>query len=88
VKPRVLVVGDRRRPGVAEGVARHRAFLEARLDVLSVDLDGATDLSRAKADLVLVFGGDGSILHVARPGSSGSSRTSSPRRWRTASRGG
>lgn len=66
MKRRVIVVGDRRRPGVPEGVARHRAFLEARLDVAAVDLDGETDLSRAQADLVLVFGGDGSILRAAR----------------------
>ena len=65
-KPRVLVVGDRRRPGVAEGVARHRAFLERELQIVDIDLDESVDLSTEQADLVLVFGGDGSILHVAR----------------------
>jgi NAD+ kinase len=66
MKPAVLIVGDRRKEGVVEGVARHRAFLEAHLDVRGVDLDGSLDLATAQADLVLVFGGDGSILHVAR----------------------
>jgi len=65
-RPRVLVVGDRRRPGVAEGVARHQAFLERTLDIVGVDLDERLDLATTDADLVLVFGGDGSILHVAR----------------------
>jgi NAD+ kinase len=65
-KRRVWIVGDRTRPGVAEGVAKHRAFLDGRLDVLGVDLDGTADLATAKADLVLVFGGDGSILRAAR----------------------
>lgn len=63
---RTLIVGDRRRQGVAEAVARHLPFLEAHLDVIAVDLDVAVDLSEAVAELVLVFGGDGSILHVAR----------------------
>lgn len=66
MKQSVLVVGDRRKRGVAEAVAEHRAFLEDRFEVAGVDLDGQTDLARARADLVLVFGGDGSILHVAR----------------------
>ena len=64
--PRVLIVGDRRRKGVAEGVALHRPFLEKHLELVGEDLDEGVDLSQAEADLVLVFGGDGSILHVAR----------------------
>jgi NAD+ kinase len=66
VKPRALIVGDRRKPGVEAGVARHLPFLERALDVVEVDLDERVDLSRARADLVLIFGGDGSFLAVAR----------------------
>lgn len=65
MKPRVLIVGDRRRPGVLTGVHRALPFLRAALDVADVDLDERVDLSRAGADLVLVFGGDGTFLHVA-----------------------
>lgn len=65
-RPQVLIVGDRRRKGVAEAVARHRPFLDAHVEVVAVDLDEQVDLREAHADLILVFGGDGSILHVAR----------------------
>jgi NAD+ kinase len=66
VKPRALIVGDRRKPGVEAGVARHLPYLERRLDVADVDLDERVDLSAAQADVVLIFGGDGSFLSVAR----------------------
>ncbi len=66
MKRTVLIVGDRRKQGVAEAVATHRPALERVLDVVGVDLDEEIDLATAEADLVLVFGGDGSILHVAR----------------------
>jgi NAD+ kinase len=65
VKPRVLIVGDRRRPGLRPGVEKALPFLRSALDVAAVDLDGTLDLAREKADLVLVFGGDGTFLQVA-----------------------
>lgn len=66
MRPSVLVVGDRRKKGVSEGVVAHLPLLETYVDIQAVDLDQEVDLSRTRADLVLVFGGDGSILHVAR----------------------
>ncbi len=65
MKPRALIVGDRRKDGVREGVRRARPFLESRLEVVDVDLEQRLDLAKASADLVLVFGGDGSFLYVA-----------------------
>ena len=66
MKPSVLIVGDRRKEGVSAAVADHLPRLESRFEVVAVDLDGDVDLASATADLILVFGGDGSILHVAR----------------------
>jgi len=65
VKPRALIVGDRRKPGVEEGVQSALPFLRSRLDISGVDLDDRLDLSKERADFVLVFGGDGSFLYVA-----------------------
>ena len=66
MKPTVLIVGDRRKTGVSEGVEAHLPLLRSMLDVRAVDLEEQEDLRSVQADLVLVFGGDGSILHVAR----------------------
>lgn len=66
MRPTVLIVGDRRKHGVAEAVARHLPMLEERFEIAGVDLGEEIDLASSVADLVLVFGGDGSILHVAR----------------------
>ena len=65
-QPQVLIVGDRRRQGVPEAVDEHLPFLRNHVDVVDVDLDEAIDLRGVDVDLILVFGGDGSILHVAR----------------------
>ncbi len=65
-KPSVVIVGDRRRKGVKEGVEAHLPTLRKLVTIAAVDLDGNEDLAHTQADLCLVFGGDGSILHVAR----------------------
>jgi NAD+ kinase len=50
---------------VRSGVEAALPFLRATFDVVGVDLDEELDLSTASADLVLVFGGDGTFLYVA-----------------------
>lgn len=63
---RVFLVGDERK-GEARSLARSlEQWIRRRAKLAGVDLGGTEDLSRVKADLVLVLGGDGSILSAAR----------------------
>lgn len=63
---RVLVLGDERKAGVAAAADRIRRYVGRRARVVAVDLKGRRDLSRVKADLAVVLGGDGAILSAAR----------------------
>ena len=63
---RLLVLGDRRKPGVALAAARVKRYLGRRAPVVVEDLRGRRDLSRVRAGLALVLGGDGAILAAAR----------------------
>jgi NAD+ kinase len=66
MRKRVILVGDRRRPGLEAAVSTVREALADRMDLVAVDLDDGLDLQTADADLVVIFGGDGSILYTAR----------------------
>ncbi|MEA2633004.1 MAG: kinase [Chloroflexota bacterium] len=64
----IVILGNGTKPEVhaevrvlAEAVAA-----EARLSLTGVDLSPDSDLSDLKADLALVLGGDGTVLHTAR----------------------
>lgn len=63
---RVILLGDERKSGVPEAVTRVRDWLRGRAEVVGVDLDGTLDLTYVDADLLVIFGGDGSILSAAR----------------------
>jgi len=64
--PRVLVIGNDRKQGVRETVRHLLPWLQRRCAVVGVVFDEDEDLSRTEADLALVFGGDGAILHAVR----------------------
>jgi len=66
VKKRVILLGDERKAGVREAVERVRDAIDGLSEIVAVDLDLTLDLKSTRADLVVIFGGDGSILATAR----------------------
>lgn len=63
---RVIVSGDTQKPAVAEAWATLLPWIRERAEVVVEDAHLDADLRSTPADLVVVFGGDGAILSVAR----------------------
>lgn len=59
------MLGFAGRAGVLEEAQRLRPLIEQHAEVVAVDFTGHQDLSGVEADLVIVLGGDGSILRAA-----------------------
>jgi NAD+ kinase len=62
----VLLLGDERKGGSKSRVLAFAQWLQGRNCVVDVELDRETPLVDRRADLVVVFGGDGSLLGAAR----------------------
>ncbi len=62
---RVILLGSATRPRVLQEVERLRPQIERLARVVAVDFTSHIDLGEVEADLVIVFGGDGSILRAA-----------------------
>ena len=60
----IVLLGNGIKPGVQEAIKRLRPEIERRANVLAEDFTGQKDVSSVRADLAIVFGGDGSILRA------------------------
>ncbi len=65
-RPRTLLLADGNRPEIAESASRLRPTIERYLEVVDVVLDSSEPLPTEKIDLLIVLGGDGSILRATR----------------------
>ncbi len=64
---RILIIANMAKPGVAERVESLRPWFAKRAEVVGViDVISDEDLTGIKANLCIVFGGDGTLLAAAR----------------------
>ncbi|MAI69595.1 MAG: NAD(+) kinase [Rhodopirellula sp.] len=65
-QPRVVILGVPERETVGAALERLRPAIAEHAEIIAEDLNFSYDFSNAKPDLVIVLGGDGSILQTAR----------------------
>lgn len=62
---RVVLLGFGGRPEFLREADRLKPLIEKHAQIVAIDFTGQQDLSRVEADMVIVLGGDGSILRAA-----------------------
>ena len=65
-RPRAVVLGSGTRPNVVAEATRLQSVIAQYVDLVAIDFAGTQELGPLAADLAIVFGGDGSILHAAQ----------------------
>jgi len=65
-KLRLFILGNGNKPRVQAESENIRRIVNGRAEIVSTDLRHEADLSKQKADLAVVLGGDGAILRAAR----------------------
>src|ERR1700722_20199952 len=62
---RLLIVANPDKPRVRPALQEMLPWLKEQVEVVGVDDDHGTDMSRVDADAILVLGGDGTLLSAA-----------------------
>ena len=62
---RVVLLSTGQRPHFLDGIRQLRPVIDQYASVIAEDFTGQQDVSGIDADLAIVMGGDGSILHAA-----------------------
>lgn len=63
---RIIILGNGHREGVTTACKELQPLFEKHFEIVLIDLKEQNELINVEADLCLVLGGDGSILHAAR----------------------
>src|SRR5437899_670980 len=63
---RLFVVANLEKPNVASAIEALKAWLGDKAQLVGVETDNKHELEKIDADVVLVLGGDGTLLSAAR----------------------
>lgn len=63
---KIVVVANCSKPIVRQAVDELVPWMSQRCNVVSVDMDSDVDLTQIDAEVILIFGGDGTLLSTAR----------------------
>jgi len=63
---RAFIIANTAKPIVEAALQKWLPAIKSRCEVVGVEIDGLYDLTKVEADIMLVFGGDGTLLSAAR----------------------